>query len=226
MKSIQTDELRKKYEMGEMTVNALEGVSIGVEEGEFVSIMGPSGSGKSTLMHLLGLLDTPTSGNVIINGTDVSKYSERQRAKFRLEKIGFVFQFYSMLSGMEAINDVRLPVLLTGSSGSASIKKAKEKLEKVGLGDRMKHSAEELSGGQRQRAAIARAIVNDPEIVLADEPTSELDTETSEEIVSVFRDISEEGRTVLMVNHEREMAEKADRTIWLEDGKIEDRDKF
>jgi len=226
MKAVKSEDLWKVYRMGEMKVNALEGVNLDVEEGEFVSIMGPSGSGKSTMMHLLGLLDAPTSGKIYIKGTDVSKYSERQRAKFRLETIGFVFQFYSMLSGMEAYNDVRLPLLLSGMSDGASVKKSKEKLEQVGLGDRLKHKPDELSGGQRQRAAIARAIVNDPDIVIADEPTSELDTETSEEIVDVFRGISEEGRTVVMVNHEREMAEKADRTIWLEDGKITSTNKF
>lgn len=223
MNAIETRDLWKTYRMGDVTVEALKGIDVTVEEGEFVAIMGPSGSGKSTLMHLLGLLDTPTSGEIEIAGTDVSRYSERQRSRFRLEKIGFVFQFYSMLSGMEAYDDVRLPMLLAGASRNTSVEKAKEALERVGMGDRLKHRSSELSGGQRQRTAIARAIVNDPDIVLADEPTSELDTETSRDVVGLFQDISEEDRTVVMVNHEKEFAEMADRVVWLEDGGIVDR---
>lgn len=223
MNAVSTSELTKKYQMGDITVEALKGVDLEVEQGEFVAIMGPSGSGKSTLMHLLGLLDRPTSGEVEIAGRKVSEFTERQRAKFRLETVGFVFQFYSMLSGMEARDDVRLPMLLAGASSKSSVSKSMDSLEKVGLGDRTSHKASELSGGQRQRAAIARAIVNDPELVLADEPTSELDTETSEEVVELFKQISGDGRTVVMVNHEREMAEMADRTIVLEDGEIRDR---
>jgi ABC-type antimicrobial peptide transport system, ATPase component len=222
--AIETRDLKKVYEMGELEVNALEGVDLEIEEGEFAAMMGPSGSGKSTLMHLLGLLDTPSSGEIMIDGVETSNYSEHQRDQFRLRKIGFVFQFYSMLSGLEAYNDARLPLLLSGASERASLKKAKEALQRVGLGERIEHDSSEMSGGQRQRAAIARAIVNDPEIVFADEPTSELGTETSEAVVDLFREISEEGRTVVMVNHEEEMARRADRVIYLEDGKVVDSD--
>nr|EGQ40241.1 MAG: ABC-type antimicrobial peptide transport system, ATPase component [Candidatus Nanosalinarum sp. J07AB56] len=224
MNAIETRDLKKVYEMGELEVNALEGVDLEIEEGEFAAMMGPSGSGKSTLMHLLGLLDTPSSGEIMIDGVETSNYSEHQRDQFRLRKIGFVFQFYSMLSGLEAYNDARLPLLLSGASERASLKKAKEALQRVGLGERIEHDSSEMSGGQRQRAAIARAIVNDPEIVFADEPTSELGTETSEAVVDLFREISEEGRTVVMVNHEEEMARRADRVIYLEDGKVVDSD--
>jgi putative ABC transport system ATP-binding protein len=222
--AIETRDLRKVYEMGELEVEALDGVDLEIEEGEFAAMMGPSGSGKSTLMHLLGLLDTPSSGEIVIDGVETSNYSEHQRDQFRLRKIGFVFQFYSMLSGLEAYNDARLPLLLSGASERASLKKAKQALQRVGLGERIEHDSSELSGGQRQRAAIARAIVNDPEIVFADEPTSELGTETSEAVVDLFREISEEGRTVVMVNHEEEMARRADRVIYLEDGRVVDSD--
>ncbi len=224
MNAIETRDLRKVYEMGELEVEALDGVDLEIEEGEFAAMMGPSGSGKSTLMHLLGLLDTPSSGEIVIDGVETSNYSEHQRDQFRLRKIGFVFQFYSMLSGLEAYNDARLPLLLSGASERASLKKAKQALQRVGLGERIEHDSSELSGGQRQRAAIARAIVNDPEIVFADEPTSELGTETSEAVVDLFREISEEGRTVVMVNHEEEMARRADRVIYLEDGRVVDSD--
>lgn len=224
MNAIETRDLRKVYEMGELEVEALDGVDLEIEEGEFAAMMGPSGSGKSTLMHLLGLLDTPSSGEIVIDGVETSNYSEHQRDQFRLRKIGFVFQFYSMLSGLEAYNDARLPLLLSGASEKASLKKAKQALQRVGLGERIEHDSSELSGGQRQRAAIARAIVNDPEIVFADEPTSELGTETSEAVVDLFREISEEGRTVVMVNHEEEMARRADRVIYLEDGRVVDSD--
>lgn len=224
MNAIETRDLKKVYEMGELEVEALDGVDLEIEEGEFAAMMGPSGSGKSTLMHILGLLDTPSSGEIVIDGVETSSYSEHQRDQFRLRKIGFVFQFYSMLSGLEAYNDARLPLLLSGASEKASLKKAKQALQRVGLGERIEHDSSELSGGQRQRAAIARAIVNDPEIVFADEPTSELGTETSEAVVDLFREISEEGRTVVMVNHEEEMARRADRVIYLEDGRVVDSD--
>ena len=224
MNAIETRDLRKVYEMGELEVEALDGVDLEIEEGEFAAMMGPSGSGKSTLMHLLGLLDTPSSGEIVIDGVETSNYSEHQRDQFRLRKIGFVFQFYSMLSGLEAYNDARLPLLLSGASENASLKKAKQALQRVGLGERIEHDSSELSGGQRQRAAIARAIVNDPEIVFADEPTSELGTETSEAVVDLFREISEDGRTAVMVNHEEEMARRADRVIYLEDGRVVDSD--
>ncbi len=221
--AIEGKDLRKVYDMGEIDVEALNGVDVTVEHGEFVSIMGPSGSGKSTLMHILGLLDSPSAGTVRIDGTDTTRFSGRQKAAFRLKKIGFVFQFYSLLSGFEAYENVYLPMFLAGNTKEASIERAKEVLGQVGLADRLRHTPSELSGGQRQRVAIARALVNDPDIVLADEPNSQLDTKTSEQIMDLFRELAEEGTTVVVVNHEQEQGEMADRIVWLEDGLIKDR---
>lgn len=218
--ALETKKLRKVYQMGSLKVEALKGVNIEVEEGEFVSIMGPSGSGKSTLMHMLGVLDKPTSGKVLIGGKDTSKLSDKMKARFRLEKIGFVFQFYSLLSGFTALENTYLPLIQTNMPDKEAKKRAKEALATVDLSNRLQHTPAELSGGQRQRVAIARAIASDPKILLADESTSQLDTETSEEIISVFRHLSEQGQTVVTVNHERELGEKADRIIWLEDGEI------
>ncbi|MFB6209692.1 MAG: ABC transporter ATP-binding protein [Candidatus Nanohaloarchaea archaeon] len=221
--SIRTEDLRKEYQMGELTVKALEGVNLEIEKGSFTSIMGPSGSGKSTLMHMIGLLDAPSSGEVYLSGKKTSKLSDRQKAHLRMEKIGFVFQFYSLLSGFTALENVFMPLVMKGKPKKEARKSSREALEKVRLADRLDHTPEELSGGQRQRVAIARALVNQPEIVLADEPNSQLDTETSNEIMGIFRDISESGQTVITVNHEQEHGEKADEVIWLEDGKITER---
>ena len=222
MSIIDAEEIWKVYSMGDVDVEALRGVDVSIEEGEFVSIMGPSGSGKSTLMHILGMLDSPTRGSLKINGRDVGEFTERQKAAFRLKTTGFVFQFYSLLSGFQAYENVYLPMFLVGCSRNRCVRRAKEVLEEVGLGDRMKHRPGELSGGQRQRVAIARAIVNDPDIILADEPNSQLDTRTSRQIMDLFRDLSDRGRTVVMVNHEKELGEMADRRIILEDGEITD----
>ncbi|MDY6769381.1 MAG: ABC transporter ATP-binding protein [Candidatus Nanohaloarchaea archaeon] len=220
---IETDDLTKTYQLGEVTVEALRGVDISINQGEFVSMMGPSGAGKSTLMHLVGLLDEPTAGTVTIKGREATALSDRQKAYFRLNNIGFVFQFYSLLAGFQSYENVYLPLLLAGRSEAASVQRAEEVLEQVGLGDRMKHRPSELSGGERQRVAIARAIVNEPAVVLADEPTSELDTATSEDIMAVFRELSETGHTVMTVNHEEHIGELADRVIWLEDGEVVER---
>ncbi|MDY6788676.1 MAG: ABC transporter ATP-binding protein [Candidatus Nanohaloarchaea archaeon] len=219
-KAIECRDLWKIYKMGDIDVEALKGVDLDIEKGEFVSIMGPSGSGKSTLMHLIGLLDNPTRGKITIDGTDTSKLTDRQKSAFRLKKTGFVFQFYSLLSGFKGYENVYLPMLLAGTEQKDAIQKAVQGLKEVGLGDRLKHKPNELSGGQRQRAAIARAIVNDPDIILADEPNSQLDTKTSKQIMGLFRKLSEKGHTVITVNHERELGEMTDRLIWLEDGKI------
>jgi putative ABC transport system ATP-binding protein len=223
MKIIETENLTKTYQMGEIPVEALKEVNLEVEEGAFVSIMGPSGSGKSTLMHLLGLLDNPTSGEVYIKEEKTSELGEKEKAKFRLEKIGFVFQFYSLLKGFESLEQVILPQILEGTTEKKAEQKAQKALEKVGLGDRKDHSPSELSGGQRQRVAVARALAGNPDILIADESTSQLDTESSEEIMQLYRDLSEQGQTVITVNHEKELGQKADRTIWLQDGKIKDR---
>ncbi len=224
-KSIECRNLWKTYQMGELKVEALKGVDLDIEKGEFVSIMGPSGSGKSTLMHLIGLLDSPTKGTITLEGTDTSKFTDRQKSAFRLKKTGFVFQFYSLLSGFESYENTYLPLLLAGVEQKEAIDRAVEGLKEVGLGDRLKHRPSELSGGQRQRVAIARALVNDPDIILADEPNSQLDTKTSKEIMKLFRKLSEKGHTVVTVNHEEELGEMTDRIIWLKDGKIKDRDR-
>ena len=225
MKIIETENLTKTYQMGEIPVEALKEVNLEVEEGAFVSIMGPSGSGKSTLMHLLGLLDNPTSGEVYIKEEKTSELGEKEKAKFRLEKIGFVFQFYSLLKGFESLEQVILPQILEGTTEKKAKKKAQKALEKVSLGDRKDHSPSELSGGQRQRVAVARALAGNPDILIADESTSQLDTESSQEIMQLYRDLSEQGQTVITVNHEKELGQKADRTIWLQDGEIKDREK-
>jgi putative ABC transport system ATP-binding protein len=221
---LEAEDLSKVYEMGEVNVEALQNVDIEVDEGEFVSVMGPSGSGKSTLMHLLGLLDQPTSGEVYIDGRKTSELGDGERAEFRLHRIGSVFQFYSLLKGFESVEQVVLPQILGGLKEGEARKKAADALEKVGLGDRIDHSPSELSGGQRQRVAIARALVGDPQIILADESTSQLDTESSEEIIGLYRELAEKGQTVVSVNHEKELGQKADRIIWLEDGQIASRD--
>lgn len=220
---IEAENLWKVYKMGDVDVEALKGTDVSIEQGEFVSIMGPSGSGKSTLMHILGMIDEPTEGILEVKGRDINKFSERQKAAFRLKTTGFIFQFYSLLSGFKAYENVYLPKYLVGCTQKTCVKSAKEVLEEVGLGDRLKHKPSELSGGQRQRVAIARAIINDPDIILADEPNSQLDTETSRQIMGLFRQLSEKGKTVVMVNHEKELGEMADRMIILEDGKITDR---
>lgn len=222
--AIKTDELSKIYSMGEVDVEALKDVSIEIKEGEFVSIMGPSGSGKSTLMHLIGLLDDPSSGEISINGTNTSEMSGDEKSEFRLKKIGFVFQFYSLLKGFNSLEQVYIPLTLDGVPDVDAKQKAKEALQQVGLEDRMQHSPEELSGGQRQRVAVARALAGDPEILLADESTSQLDTDASEEMMQLYRNLAEQGQTVVTVNHEKELGKESDRTVWLEDGKIKYRD--
>jgi putative ABC transport system ATP-binding protein len=218
--AIKTEDLSKIYSMGKVDVEALKDVSIEIEEGEFVSIMGPSGSGKSTLMHLIGLLDDPSSGEIVIDETNTEEMTSGQKSEFRLEKIGFVFQFYSLLKGFNSLEQVYLPLTLNGVPDSEARERARDALEEVGLGDRIKHSPDELSGGQRQRVAVARALAGDPEILMADESTSQLDTAASAEMMQLYRDLAEQGQTVVTVNHEKELGKKADRVIWLEDGEI------
>ena len=218
--AIKTKNLSKIYSMGEVKVTALNEVSISIEEGEFVSIMGPSGSGKSTLMHLIGLLDDPSNGEIVIDGTNTSNMTADQKSEFRLEKIGFVFQFYSLLKGFNSLEQVYMPLVLEGVPEAEARERSREALENVGLGDRIQHSPDELSGGQRQRVAVARALAGDPEILLADESTSQLDTDASEEMMQLYRDLAEQGQTVVTVNHEKELGEEADRVIWLEDGEL------
>lgn len=222
-KVIETKNLTKVYQMGEVEVKAIEDVSIEIEEGEFVSIMGPSGSGKSTLMHLLGLLDKPTQGKIFIDGRNTSNLSDNDMADFRLGRIGFVFQFYSLLKGFDSLEQIVLPQILNDVSEDKAQEKAEKALEKVNMADRINHSPNELSGGQRQRVAVARALASDPDILFADESTSQLDTESSEEIMQLYRNLANQGQTVVTVNHEKELGQEADRVIWLVDGNIESR---
>lgn len=210
----------KDYVMGDVKVRALCGVDFYVEYGEFVSIMGPSGSGKSTLMHIIGCLDVPTSGSVLIDNIDVSLCSETELAAIRNKMVGFVFQQFFLLPRLNLIENVEVPLLYAGVNAQERRKKAVEMLELVGLGDRLNHKPGELSGGQRQRAAIARALINDPEIILADEPTGALDSVTGRNILELFLSINKKGKTVIVVTHDDEVASFADRIIRLKDGRI------
>lgn len=213
--------LVKTYKMGDEVVNALKGVSINIEKNEYVALMGPSGSGKSTLMNLVGCLDSPTSGEYMLNDNIVSEMSDADLAEVRNKLIGFVFQTFNLLPRMTALENVALPLVYSGIGKEERLEKAARVLEVVGLSDRMYHKPNELSGGQRQRVAIARALVNDPAIILADEPTGNLDTKTSVEIMAIFDKIHKNGNTVILVTHEPDIAEYAHRIVKLRDGLIE-----
>ncbi len=218
---ILTYKLARDYILGTETVRALRGVDIQIRRNEFTAIMGPSGSGKSTLMNLLGCLDTPTGGEYWLNSQKVSELSDDELARIRNKEIGFVFQTFNLLPRATSLHNVELPLIYAGVGSKERRERAKESLEKVGLGDRMHHRPNELSGGQRQRVAIARALVNDPSIILADEPTGNLDSATSHDIMNVFSGLHSQGQTVILITHERDIAAFADRQIHLKDGLIE-----
>ncbi len=222
---IEIRDLKKIYKMGSMLVNALNGVSFDVASNEYIAIMGPSGSGKSTLMNMIGCLDTPTSGTYILNNHDVSKLDDGELAEARNREIGFVFQTFNLLPRTDCLSNVELPLIYAGVKTSERRKRAADTLTKVGLGDRMDHKPNELSGGQRQRVAIARALVNNPSILLADEPTGNLDTKTGEEIMNLFEELYRSGNTIIVVTHEQEIANHARRIIRLRDGVIESDEK-
>ncbi|MEM2971132.1 MAG: ABC transporter ATP-binding protein [Candidatus Bathyarchaeia archaeon] len=215
-------DVKKSYRMGKVVVPALRGVSFNVEEGEFLTIFGPSGSGKSTLLHLIGCLDRPDEGEILIEGANVLELGDDGLAELRLSKIGFVFQFFNLLPRLTALRNVELPLIIAGVSEKEAVERAKEMLRLVGLENRMSHRPSEMSGGEQQRVAVARALINNPKIVLADEPTGNLDTKTGWEIVQLMKQLNEEkGQTFVVVTHDPHIAETADRIIHLKDGLIE-----
>ena len=220
---IELENVSRYYVVGDFVVKALDQVSLQIQKGEFTAIMGPSGSGKSTLMNMVGCLDTPTSGRILIDGADINGLSEEDLAYIRNKKIGFVFQQFNLLPKLNALENVMTPLLYTGDVGVAERKlRAQEALEKVGLKDRMKHRPNELSGGQKQRVAIARALVTQPSLILADEPTGALDTKTGIQIMDLFKELNREGHTIVIVTHNDEIGTSCPRLVRIRDGKIEE----
>ncbi len=218
---IRTEDLRKDYVLGAETVRAVRGVDLEIARGEFVAVMGPSGSGKSTFMNMIGCLDTPTSGRYWLNGKLVSELSEDELARVRNREIGFVFQTFNLLPRATALHNVELPLIYAGVGSKERRRRAAEKLEMVGLADRMDHRPPEMSGGQRQRVAVARALVNEPALLLADEPTGNLDSQTGTEVMEQFSALNEAGQTIVLVTHEHDIAEYARRQVHLRDGEVE-----
>jgi len=224
---IKLKDVHRVYSMGDSKIHALNGIDLHVKKGDFISIMGPSGSGKSTLLHLIGVLDKQSKGSVTIKDTDVAKLSDEERTTFRLRNIGFVFQFYSLLPELNAIENTFVPAVLGGQSSDESMKISKQMLEKLGLGQRLHNLPHQLSGGEQQRVGIARALVNKPEILLTDEPTASLDSKSGENVINTFRKLSEEAKkTVVLITHEESLGKMANRGVWLKDGKIDKEKDF
>ena len=217
---IETKELKKHYQTGTQTVKALNGIDLSVNKGEFISIMGPSGSGKTTLMNIIGCLDTPTEGTYNLNNKSVSQLNDDELAKIRNREIGFVFQSFHLLPRSTALNNVMLPLKYAGCSENEAIKRSEDVLDKVGLIDRMNHSPAELSGGQQQRVAIARALVNNPSILFADEPTGNLDSKTGADVMNLFKELNNQGQTIILITHEDNIAAQSNRIITIKDGLI------
>lgn len=217
---IRTEHLTKIYRMGDTEVYALNDVNLEIEEGEFVAVIGPSGSGKSTLLNMIGCLDKPTSGSVYIDNVNTATLNENQLAEIRRKKIGFIFQQFNLVHTLDAVENVALPLFFSGVRRDLRLKKAADLLESVGLGNRVHHKPSELSGGQQQRVAIARALSNDPEVVIADEPTGNVDSETGNTIMDVLQGLNKEGRTIIVVTHDPEIAARATRTQRMRDGKL------
>ncbi len=219
---IKTQSLTKTYDMGEVKVHAIRGIDLKIKKGEFIAVMGPSGSGKSTLLHMLGGLDTPTSGRVFIDGEEISRLSEDELAKMRSKKIGFVYQFHNLIPTLTALENVELPMIFRGTKKDERRKKAASLLESVGLGNRLGHTPSQLSGGQQQRVAVARALANSPSIILGDEPTGELDTKSGKEVLGIMKRLNKEDElTLVIVTHDHGVAKQAGRIIHVLDGRIE-----
>ncbi|MFZ9754443.1 MAG: ABC transporter ATP-binding protein [Bacteroidia bacterium] len=218
---ISLESIRKTYALGGNTVHALRSIDLYIEKGEYTALMGPSGSGKSTLMNIIGCLDTPSAGQYWLNGTEVSRMNDAELSRVRNQEIGFVFQTFNLLNRLSALENVALPLVYAGMKTKQRLAQAEAVLEQVGLKDRMHHKPNELSGGQRQRVAVARALVNQPSLLLADEPTGNLDTKTSHEIMALFEEIHQQGNTIVLVTHEEDIAAHAKRIVRLRDGQIE-----
>lgn len=211
-------DITKTYDMGSVQVQVLRGITLSVKEGEFLSIIGPSGSGKSTLMNMIGCLDVPTTGEYYLDGKEISTYNEKQLSKIRNQKIGFIFQKFNLLPKLSALENVELPLIYRGMNQKERMKKSIEALEKVGLSDRMSHKPTELSGGQQQRVAIARALAGDPPVLLADEPTGNLDSKSGSDVMSLIHELSNEGKTIVLITHDIDIANEAQRIVTIKDG--------